>query len=110
MCIRDRVIDFSKVEIEPMFKDFVDFDSFSKCDFRAVKAVSYTHLDVYKRQLLYIGKSTTRKLALFGIKTIGDLARADEDVLNSHLGKMGSILWSFPEPDWKAILQTCSEE
>ena len=45
--------------------------------------------------LLYVGKSTNRKLALFGIKTIGDLARADEDVLNSHLGKMGSILWSF---------------
>ena len=35
--------------------------------------------------LLYVGKSTNRKLALFGIKTIGDLARADEDVLNSHL-------------------------
>ena len=45
--------------------------------------------------LLYVGKSTNRKLALFGIKTIGDLARTDEDVLNSHLGKMGSILWSF---------------
>ena len=45
--------------------------------------------------LLYVGKSTNRKLALFGIKTIGDLARADEEVLNSHLGKMGSILWSF---------------
>ncbi len=45
--------------------------------------------------LLYVGKSTNRKLALFGIKTIGDLAREDEDVLNSHLGKMGSILWSF---------------
>ena len=42
--------------------------------------------------LLYVGKSTNRKLALFGIKTIGDLARTDEDVLNSHLGKIGSIL------------------
>lgn len=30
-------IDFSKVEIEPLFKDFVDFETFSKCDFRAVK-------------------------------------------------------------------------
>ena len=30
-------IDFSKVEIEPLFKDFVDFDTFSKSDFRAVK-------------------------------------------------------------------------
>lgn len=30
-------IDFSKVEIEPLFQDFVDFDTFAKCDFRAVK-------------------------------------------------------------------------
>ena len=31
------VIDFSKVEIEPLFKDDVDFETFSKSDFRAVK-------------------------------------------------------------------------
>ena len=30
-------IDFSHVEIEPLFKDFVDFDTFAKSDFRAVK-------------------------------------------------------------------------
>ena len=30
-------IDFSNVEIEPLFKDFVDFETFSKSDFRAVK-------------------------------------------------------------------------
>ena len=30
-------IDFSKVEIEPLFKEFVDFETFSKSDFRAVK-------------------------------------------------------------------------
>ena len=30
-------IDFSKVEIEPLFQDYVDFDNFAKCDFRAVK-------------------------------------------------------------------------
>ena len=30
-------IDFSKVEIEPLFEDYVDFDTFSKSDFRAVK-------------------------------------------------------------------------
>lgn len=29
--------DFSKVEIEPLFKDYVDFETFSKSDFRAVK-------------------------------------------------------------------------
>lgn len=31
------VIDFSKVEIEPLFSDCVDFETFSKSDFRAVK-------------------------------------------------------------------------
>lgn len=30
-------IDFSNVEIEPLFKDYVDFETFSKSDFRAVK-------------------------------------------------------------------------
>ncbi len=30
-------IDFSNVEIEPLFKDMVDFETFSKSDFRAVK-------------------------------------------------------------------------
>lgn len=33
----DEPIDFSKVEVEPLFKDYVDFDTFSKSDFRAVK-------------------------------------------------------------------------
>ena len=33
----DTPIDFSKVQIEPLFEDFVDFDTFSKSDFRAVK-------------------------------------------------------------------------
>ena len=32
-----QVIDFSKVEIEPLFTDYVDFETFSKSDFRAVK-------------------------------------------------------------------------
>ena len=30
-------IDFSKVKVEPLFEEFVDFDTFSKSDFRAVK-------------------------------------------------------------------------
>ena len=34
---KEEVIDFSKVEIEPLFADFVDFETFSKSDFRAVK-------------------------------------------------------------------------
>lgn len=33
----DEKIDFSKVKVEPLFEDLVDFDTFSKSDFRAVK-------------------------------------------------------------------------
>ena len=33
-------IDFSKVEIEPLFEDLVDFETFSKSDFRAVKVLA----------------------------------------------------------------------
>ena len=35
--VKKEVIDFSKVEIEPLFKEEVDFETFSKSDFRAVK-------------------------------------------------------------------------
>lgn len=45
--------------------------------------------------LLYVGRSTTAKLFKLGILTIGDLANAPEDLLRSHLGKMGTILWTF---------------
>ena len=45
--------------------------------------------------LLYVGRSTHQKLVRFGIKSIGDLARTDEKMLNLQLGKMGSILWAF---------------
>ena len=34
---KEEVIDFSKVKVEPLFEEFVDFDTFSKADFRAVK-------------------------------------------------------------------------
>lgn len=45
--------------------------------------------------LLYVGRSTKLKLERLGIHTIGELARTDERILHSFLGKMGSILWSF---------------
>lgn len=45
--------------------------------------------------LLYVGRSTDAKLRKIGIRTIGDLARTDEQILISQFGKMGSVLWSF---------------
>ena len=46
-------------------------------------------------ELLYVGPATTRKLALIGIKTIGDLARCDPGFIRSRLGKNGLMLWTF---------------
>lgn len=46
-------IDFSKVEIEPLFTDFVDFDTFSKSDFRAVKVLSCEAVPKSKKLLRF---------------------------------------------------------
>lgn len=46
-------IDFSKVEVEPLFKDFVDFDTFSKSDFRAVKVKECTAVPKSKKLLQF---------------------------------------------------------
>ena len=47
-------IDFSNVEIEPLFKDFVDFDTFSKSDFRAVKIKSCEAVKKSKKLLKFV--------------------------------------------------------
>lgn len=47
-------IDFSKVEIEPLFKDFVDFETFSKSDFRAVKVLACEAVPKSKKLLKFI--------------------------------------------------------
>ena len=46
-------IDFSNVEIEPLFKDFVDFDTFAKSDFRAVKVVACEAVKKSKKLLKF---------------------------------------------------------
>lgn len=60
-------IDFSKVEIEPLFKDFDDFDTFSKSDFRAVKV----------KECVAVPKS--KKLLQF---TLDDGTGADRTILS----------------------------
>lgn len=47
-------IDYSKVEIEPLFKDFVDFETFSKSDFRAVKVKECRAVPKSKKLLEFI--------------------------------------------------------
>ena len=46
-------IDFSNVEIEPLFKDFVDFETFSKSDFRAVKVLNCEAVPKSKKLLKF---------------------------------------------------------
>ena len=72
-------------------------------DYKKPDAITTMYKDEYQikawnlpvSDLLYVGRSTGRKLRKMGINTIGDLARADEDYLCKILGKMGSVLWIF---------------
>ena len=47
-------IDFSKVEIEPLFKDFVDFETFAKSDYRAVKVKECSAVPKSKKLLKFV--------------------------------------------------------
>lgn len=72
-------------------------------DYKKPDAITTMHRDEYRKKawtlpasdLLYVGRSTSAKLAKMGIRTIGDLATTDEKILHSQLGKMGDILWAF---------------
>ena len=58
-------IDFSKVEIEPLFSDFVDFETFSKSDFRAVKVLECEAVKKSKKLLKFTlddGTGTNRTI------------------------------------------------
>lgn len=45
--------------------------------------------------LLFIGRSTVSRLAHYGIRTIGDIARSSQDTLHSMLGKGGDMLYAY---------------
>ena len=47
-------IDFSKVQIEPLFADYVDFDTFSKSDFRVVKVKACEAVKKSKKLLKFM--------------------------------------------------------
>ena len=47
-------IDFSNVVIEPLFADFVDFETFSKSDFRAVKVLECEAVKKSKKLLKFV--------------------------------------------------------
>ena len=76
-------IDFSKVKVEPLFEEFVDFDTFSKSDFRAVKV----------KECVAVPKS--KKLLQF---TLDDGTGTDRTILSG--------IHSFYEPE-ELVGKTC---
>lgn len=51
--IKDEPIDFSNMKIEPLFEEYVDFDTFSKSDFRAVKVLACEAVPKSKKLLRF---------------------------------------------------------
>ena len=62
-------IDFSNVEVEPLFEDMVDFETFSKSDFRAVKVKECEAVPKSKKLLKFVlnDGSGTDRVILSGI-------------------------------------------
>ena len=67
--VKAEPIDFSKVEVEPLFEDMVDFDTFSKSDFRAVKVKECEAVPKSKKLLKFVldDGSGTDRVILRGI-------------------------------------------
>lgn len=63
-------IDFSKVKVEPLFEEFVDFDTFIKSDFRAVKVLNCEEVPKSKKLLKFTldDGSGKERTILSGIK------------------------------------------
>lgn len=81
--VQSEKIDFSKVKIEPLFGEMVDFDTFSKSDFRAVKV----------KECVAVPKS--KKLLQF---TLDDGTGTDRTILSG--------IHSFYEPE-ELVGKTC---
>lgn len=45
--------------------------------------------------LFYVGKSTSKKLRFLGIKTIGELAGSDPEIIKAHFKKHGEVIWNY---------------
>lgn len=46
-------------------------------------------------ELFYVGRSTSKKLTDIGVKTIGDLANTDVELLKYHFKKHGEVIWNY---------------
>ncbi|MBQ9530618.1 MAG: DNA polymerase IV [Eubacterium sp.] len=80
-------------------KIFAKFGS----DYKKPDAITVINKENYKdiiypcpcEDLLFVGRSTKKKLNFYGIKTVGEIANSDIDFLKSVFGKNGETLWKF---------------
>lgn len=72
-------------------------------DYKKPDAITVISRENYKQivwdlpvsDLLYVGRATHGRLAEMGIRTIGELARTPQPILNNHFGKNGTMLRNF---------------
>lgn len=72
-------------------------------DYKKPDAITEIRADNFKEivwnlpanELLYVGRSTKNTLDKFGIRTIGEIAMADKEVLGKNMGKNGYQLWDY---------------
>lgn len=62
------------------------------------------------RELFMVGAATERKLHLLGIRTVGDLARADPAVVQKKLGKPGVSLWHCANGHYSDVVLSQPED
>ncbi|MBR4986282.1 MAG: DNA polymerase IV [Proteobacteria bacterium] len=103
-CVADRL----RVEIRRLFGVTVSIGvSFCKVfaklasDMRKPDAVTVIAPDMFRERvwrlpasaLLWVGRSSARRLRSLGIQTIGDIARAGETYMRNQFGKNGALMW-----------------
>ena len=84
-------ISFNKV-FAKLGSDLKKPDAITEIPYENYKSIIYP-LPV--QNLLYVGRATQKKLNKLTIKTIGDLANSNEEILIQHLGKWGAVLHSY---------------
>ncbi len=100
--IRRRVLDELGITVSIGVADNKVFSKLGS-DIKKPNAVTVVSPDNFKevawplpaRDLLYVGRATQKKLARYGIFTIGDLANASAAFLKAQLGKCGLMLHAF---------------
>lgn len=87
-------VSFNKI-FAKLGSDYKKPDAITKIDFNGEDGFKKKVWPLPCGDLLYVGKSTKKKLHTMGIYTIGDIANTEAEILRSNLGKWGEVLHTF---------------